>query len=503
MSVRRLADDGLQPQSFAFTTENAAWAEATIRKYPEGRQQSAVIPLLMRAQDQEGWVTKAAIEHVADRLSMPLIRVLEVATFYTQFMLQPIGTRAHVQVCGTTPCMLRGAEDLKAVCKKKIHAEPFHRNEAGTLSWEEVECQGACVNAPMVMIFKDAYEDLTPERLEEIIDEFEAGNGASVKTGPQNGRHESVPIGGLTTLTGDYDDLIADKQREGSHGPANGAADQGSGAGSQISTPPSEAGRPDTESSYTDPTISAPGKPDEAASAQSDESDVSDDLVSKAHRPGSGEEGGAREGGTDQGERDAVESGQVSADDPNAAPNVSGRTHIEEAAALDAVVPDSRMVKDENGVGDQGAAAGGESADLLNADGRSFEGERTGTSDESAGPVRDDTFETSDEASAQSEAQASGEPLGEGAKPDGLLDAPKDGGPDDLKTIKGIGPVTEKKLNELGVFHYSQIAAWRREEMIWVDNYLNFRGRAVRDQWVDQAKARADVGSDIGPSSDS
>ena len=169
MSVRRLADDAFQPHGFAFSDENAAWAQATIRKYPSERQQSAVIPLLMRAQDQEGWVTKAAIEHVADMLAMPLIRVLEVATFYTQFQLKPVGTRAHIQVCGTTPCMLRGAEDLKAVCRSKINAEPFHRNEAGTLSWEEVECLGACVNAPMVMVFHDAYEDLTPERLEEII----------------------------------------------------------------------------------------------------------------------------------------------------------------------------------------------------------------------------------------------------------------------------------------------------------------------------------------------
>ncbi|TGT93011.1 NADH dehydrogenase subunit E, partial [bacterium M00.F.Ca.ET.163.01.1.1] len=96
--------------------------------------------------------------------------VLEVATFYTQFQLKPVGTRAHVQVCGTTPCMLRGSEALMDVCRKKIHHDPLHTNESGTLSWEEVECQGACVNAPMVIIFKDAYEDLTPERLEQIID---------------------------------------------------------------------------------------------------------------------------------------------------------------------------------------------------------------------------------------------------------------------------------------------------------------------------------------------
>ena len=203
MSVRRLAEDAIQPESFKFSRDNAAWAKATIKKYPKGREQSAVIPLLMRAQEQDGWVTKAAIESIADMLGMPYIRALEVATFYTQFQLKPVGTKAHVQVCGTTPCMLRGSEDLIRVCKQKIHEHPLETNEAGTLSWEEVECQGACVNAPMVMIFKDAYEDLTADQLAEIIDKFEAGKGASVTPGPQNGRHQSAPIGGLTTLTDD------------------------------------------------------------------------------------------------------------------------------------------------------------------------------------------------------------------------------------------------------------------------------------------------------------
>lgn len=205
MSVRRLADDAVQPAGFAFNADNQNWAHKTIAKYPEGRQQSAVIPLLMRAQEQDGWVTKAAIEHVASMLDMPLIRVLEVATFYTQFQLKPVGTRAHIQVCGTTPCMLRGSEALMDVCRHKIHHDPFELNAEGTLSWEEVECQGACVNAPMVMIFKDAYEDLTPERLAEIIDEFEAGKGDAVKTGPQDGRITSEPMGGLTALTEDLD----------------------------------------------------------------------------------------------------------------------------------------------------------------------------------------------------------------------------------------------------------------------------------------------------------
>jgi len=200
MSVRRLAEESLQPANFAFTAENAAWAEKTIAKYPTGRQQSAVIPLLMRAQEQEGWVSRATIEYVAELLNMPMIRVLEVATFYTQFQLKPVGTKAHIQICGTTPCMLRGSEGLIQLCKKRINEHPFETNEDGTLSWEEVECLGACVNAPMVMIFKDTYEDLTPERLEEILEAFEAGDGNRVPVGPQNGRASSEPIGGLTAL---------------------------------------------------------------------------------------------------------------------------------------------------------------------------------------------------------------------------------------------------------------------------------------------------------------
>ena len=201
MSVRRLAEDHVQPANFAFSKENADWAQATIQKYPKGREQSAVIPLLMRAQDQDGWVTKAAIESVADMLGMAYIRVLEVATFYTQFQLKPVGSRAHIQVCGTTPCMLRGSEDLMAVCKRKIHPEQFHLNAEGSLSWEEVECLGACVNAPMVMIFKDTYEDLTPLQLEYIIERYDAGRPEEVRKGPQIDRIYSAPFGGQTTLT--------------------------------------------------------------------------------------------------------------------------------------------------------------------------------------------------------------------------------------------------------------------------------------------------------------
>jgi NADH-quinone oxidoreductase subunit E len=200
MSVRRLADEAVQPESFAFSPENAAWAEGKMREYPPGRQQSAVIPILFRAQEQEGWVSRAAIETVAGLLDMPYIRVLEVATFYTQFQLQPVGTRAHIQVCGTTPCMLRGAEALIDVCKHKIGPNPLEPNADGTMSWEEVECLGACVNAPLVMIGSDTYEDLTAERFGAIVDAFAAGRGGEIEPGPQIDRQFGGAEGGPTTL---------------------------------------------------------------------------------------------------------------------------------------------------------------------------------------------------------------------------------------------------------------------------------------------------------------
>ena len=196
MSVRRLAEK--QPASFAFTPENLSWANAQIAKYPEGRQQCAVIPILWRAQEQcGGWLPQKAIEATADLLGMAKIRVLEVATFYTMFNLAPVG-RFHVQLCGTTPCMLRGSEDLKKVCRRMIGAEN-HVTGDGAFSWIEVECLGACVNAPMVQINADYYEDLTPEILTRIINDLSAGR--TPKSGPQIDRINSAPIGGPTTLT--------------------------------------------------------------------------------------------------------------------------------------------------------------------------------------------------------------------------------------------------------------------------------------------------------------
>ena len=197
MAVRRLAPPELQPKDFFFTAENLDWAKDQIAKYPEGRQQSAIIPVLWRAQEQAGgWLPQKAIEHVADLLGMPKIRALEVATFYTMFNLEPVG-KFHVQLCGTTPCLLRGAGKLLKLCHDRI-GEPMHVTADGKLSWVEVECLGACVNAPVAQINYDYYEDLAPETFTKILDDLAAGK--EVKPGPQIDRQLSAPVGGPTTL---------------------------------------------------------------------------------------------------------------------------------------------------------------------------------------------------------------------------------------------------------------------------------------------------------------
>jgi NADH-quinone oxidoreductase subunit E len=197
MSVRRLAPDHLQPASFAFTAANENWIVSQLAKYPAGRQASAVIPLLWKAQEQAGgWVPQKAIEAVAARLTMPNIRVIEIATFYTMFNLAPVGTY-FVQLCGTVPCHLCGAIELRAVCERVIGPQSTVSAD-GKLSWLEVECLGACCNAPMVQINNDYYEDLTPENFEVLLANLREGK--PVKTGSQAGRDGSAPLGGNKTL---------------------------------------------------------------------------------------------------------------------------------------------------------------------------------------------------------------------------------------------------------------------------------------------------------------
>ncbi len=211
MSVRRLAKD--QPESFEFTPQNKAWLERQIAKYPDGRQASAVIPALWQAQKQNDyWLPRAAIEKVAEELGMPAIRVMEVATFYTMFNLEPVG-RYFVQMCGTTPCMLRGSDDIKAVLERRVGPQG-KRTADGMFSWLEVECLGACCNAPMVQINDDYYEDLTAENFEKLLDDLAAGR--PVKKGSQTGRVSSEPAGGaITTLTEFYG-------ADGTSGPLSG-----------------------------------------------------------------------------------------------------------------------------------------------------------------------------------------------------------------------------------------------------------------------------------------
>jgi NADH-quinone oxidoreductase subunit E len=307
MSVRRVAE--IQPASFAFTPANLDWAKKQIAKYPVGRQASAVISLLWRAQEQEGWVSEPAIRVVAELLGMPRIRVLEVATFYTMFQLEPVGKTAHFQVCGTTPCWLRGANDIKDVCRRRVHEEQHHLSEDGAFSWEEVECLGACVNAPLVQIGADTYEDLTADSFEKLIDDLAAGR--AVKPGPQIDRQFAAPVGGPTALT------------------------------------------------------------DDAAIMRS------------------------------------------------------------------------------------GTAAA--------------------------------------EAPGEAEAEAPADEETAGTQPQGIS-APRDGKADDLKKISGVGPKIEGILNELGIFHFDQIAAWSADEVAWVDVRLKFKGRIEREDWIGQAKILASGG---------
>ena len=368
MAVRRLHPE--QPESFAFTKANLDWAQKVISRYPEGRQASAVIPLLWRAQEQhDGWLPEPAIRCVADMLSMPHIRVLEVATFYTMFQLAPVGKKAHIQVCGTTPCQLRGAEDLVRVCKSKIAAHAHELSADGDFSWEEVECLGACVNAPMVQIFKDTYEDLTPESLEALIDDIAAGR--EVTPGPQSDRRFAMPEGGATTLT-----EIKDK------------------------------------------TVGA---------------DPVAHVVSGAETASHAFAG------------DAINSG---GSDFNGVPGVAQGT----AKAAPKPTPKAKAVKPETA---ETAAAGAPG-------------------------------------SVQSSLDLSGGGVPE-SEPE-LLKGARDGKPDDLKKIKGVGPKIEGILNDLGVYHFDQIAGWDEANKAWVDTRLKFKGRIDREDWIAQAKLLADGG---------
>jgi NADH-quinone oxidoreductase subunit E len=271
MSVRRLAPDHVQPASFAFTPANENWADQQIAKYPEGRQASAVIPLLWKAQEQhDGWLPRAAIEAVAHKLGMAPMRVLEVATFYTMFSLQPVGQH-FVQLCGTTPCALRGAEALKKVCEDVIGPQSTVSAD-GKLSWLEVECLGACCNAPMAQINFDYYEDLTPENFTALLEDLR--HGRPVKTGSQIGRSGSEPLGGGETLkdpalydgtmvgAGDWQKRVSEQRRAAAEAAAAKAAAEAEAKkaeATKIEAPKTDA--PKTDAPKTDATSGAATKP--------------------------------------------------------------------------------------------------------------------------------------------------------------------------------------------------------------------------------------------------
>ena len=199
------SDPQSEKEAFSFTGEFAREAERNIAKYPKGRESSAVLALLFLAQQQNTskdsntgqYVTRAAMEHIAERLNMPFMRVMEVASFFTQINLSPVG-KYHIQLCGTTPCMLRGSEKLKETILKKLGLSVGETTADQLFTLSEVECLGACCNAPMVQINDDYYEDLTPDVLEELIDKLAAGK--KVTPGPQQGRKVSEPASGRKTL---------------------------------------------------------------------------------------------------------------------------------------------------------------------------------------------------------------------------------------------------------------------------------------------------------------
>jgi len=192
MSGIEIAPDDLQPAEFAFSDEYRPEVERAIAKYPEQKKQSAVMPLLDLAQRQHGgWIPRAAVEHIADLLEMPSIRVWEVATFYTMYFLAPKGAR-KVQVCTTTPCWLRGSDEVVAACKEKLGIGFGETTPDGAFSLHEVECLGACVSAPMMRVDDDYYEDLDRAAVERILDAFKAGE--TPEPGPQNARRGSEPL---------------------------------------------------------------------------------------------------------------------------------------------------------------------------------------------------------------------------------------------------------------------------------------------------------------------
>ncbi len=434
MANRRLAPAAIQPSAFAFTPENAAWAQGQIDKYPAGRQASAVISLLWRAQEQNGgWLPQKAIEAVAATLGMPVIRVLEVATFYTMFALEPVG-RFWIQLCGTVPCDVCGAKGLKAALQARI-GPPGHVTPDGNFSWIEVECLGACCNAPMVQINHDYYEDLTPESLNKLLDDLAAGR--PVKPGPQNGRHASEPQDAIGTLS---DATLFDGSRVGAWRARFAETHvDGAGVAQQDAPAPVEpkAAVPDkpapVEPKAAASSAEAPVKPAaaEAVEAAADDRAVAEDRTLRSEPPQQPESSGA-DGNLVESRREGGSAGS-----PTLGSSPQEKERIRGIGTSELVAAYRHIAERE---------AGGPPA----------------------------------------ETEAGSQPL--------ALDAPRDGKADDLKQINGIGPVNERRLNALGIFHIAQIAAWTPAQSAWIGAKLSFPGRVERENWVGQAQDLGEKG---------
>ena len=461
--LRRLHPD--QPDSFAFTEANRAWAEGQMTKFPEGRQASAVIPLLWRAQEQEGWLTRPAIEHVAEMLGMQYIRVLEVATFYFMFQLAPVGKVAHFQVCGTLSCMICGAEDLMAVCREKISKNHHEPSADGKFSWEEVECLGACANAPMAQIGKDYYEDLTAESFADLIDRMAAGEVPV--PGPQNGRYASEPKMGLTSL----------KDHEANRPEYNASAALAVGIGDTLKR--IDGTEVPLRMPWNDP---APADTDPVA-AERDEKMVPD-----------GPDG--NQGGRVDGDEKAPRDVGAASDGMSEAPGEAPDTEPVARPAEDGVAPDEKTDARDSFKRPSTDDAEGASASLKGASGHDggdtpAPGPRAQGAGAATGGAAEGDAQTrgTPDAATSKAASAEDNPLdGVAESEPERLESPREGGADDLKRINGIGPKIEERLNELGIYHFAQIAGWGQSEMAWVDSRLTFRGRILRDDWVGQAK---------------
>jgi NADH-quinone oxidoreductase subunit E len=466
MSFRRLAEK--QPESFEFTPDNKAWAEKEIAKYPPGRQASAVLALLWRAQAQNDyWLPRPAIEKVAAMLDMPDIRVLEVATFYTMFNLAPVG-RHYVQLCGTTPCMLSGSDDLKAVCRKRI-GEQGHVSADGLFSWTEVECLGACCNAPMVQINDDYYEDLTSENFTKLLDDLAAGR--PVKVGSQTGRVSSEPVGGLTSLTTLYG---ADGKGAASPPPANDVGEPRAQPAPASTTPPapSPAGAPAGPASA----VSPPAPPSAAPVAVAPASPAP--SVSPPAPPSAAPLAAVPASPAPSVSPPAFSSAPVAAVPASPAPSVPLQP-----AAPPPQAPPSPL----EGAPEDGAAR----APVLEVvvappSGSGPTVPALGEAEAHAHAAAEEEHINATLAKLPADANPEQKANAVGARPL-ALPAPRDHGADDLQRIRGVGPINEKHLHDLGVFHFDQIAAWTRAEIRWVGTYLAFPGRIDREQWVAQA----------------